>query len=152
MNSPFEVPANSSRLFDLITVYDEQFKPAFYFAFQDTLVTSSLDIVFLSLSSSSNSQASKLAYSKKEVLYRVVTLSGQIIEKSGTMSGGGRYQRHGMMRLKNSSSNKRQSFGEEITEEVVNELENAVKVLSNQFNQLQQQTNEHKVRFLIVFS
>ena len=48
MNSPFEVPANSSRLFDLITVYDEQFKPAFYFAFQDTLVTSSLDIVFLS--------------------------------------------------------------------------------------------------------
>ena len=140
MNSPFEAPANSSRLFDLITVYDEQFKPAFYFAFQDTLVTSS------------NSQASKLAYSKKEVVYRVVTLSGQIIEKSGTMSGGGRYQRHGMMRLKNSSSNKRQSFGEEITEEVVNELENAVKVLSNQFNQLQQQTNEHKVRFLIVFS
>ena len=68
------------------------------------------------------------------------------------MSGGGRYQRHGMMRLKNSSSDKRQSFGEEITEEVVNELENAVKVLSNQFNQLQQQTNEHKVRFLIVFS
>ena len=67
------------------------------------------------------------------------------------MSGGGHYQRHGMMRLKNSSSNQRQSFGEEITEEVVNELENTVKVLSNQFNQLQQQVNEHKVRFLRVF-
>ena len=35
------------------------------------------------------------------------------------MSGGGRYQRHGMMRLKNSSSNKRQSFGEEITEDTL---------------------------------
>ena len=49
-------------------------------------------------------------------------------------------------------SNDEEASGEEITEEVVNELENAVKVLSNQFNQLQQQTNEHKVRFLIVFS
>lgn len=67
------------------------------------------------------------------------------------MSGGGRYQRHGMMRLKNSSSNYSQSYGEEVTEEVVNELENSIKVLSNQLNQTQQQASEYTVFFVRCF-
>lgn len=47
IHASFQCPDNASRLFDLITVYDQQFLPAFYFALQDTLVTASLDIVLL---------------------------------------------------------------------------------------------------------
>lgn len=85
-----------------------------------------------------------MAYVKNDVLFRVVTLSGQIIEKSGTMSGGGRYQRHGLMKLKNQSG-RQQSVGEEVTEEMVNELDNVVRVLSSQFNKAQQDSVSTKV-------
>lgn len=47
MKAPFTCPANAHRLFDLISVDDAKFLPAFYFALSDTLVTSSLDIVRL---------------------------------------------------------------------------------------------------------
>lgn len=51
MQTPFTCPPNSKRLFDLIHVFDEKLLPAFYFAFSDTLVTSSIDQVsFLILS------------------------------------------------------------------------------------------------------
>ena len=45
MNTPFTCPPNSHRLFDLIHIFDAKYRPAFYFAFSDTLVTTSLDIV-----------------------------------------------------------------------------------------------------------
>lgn len=54
---------------------DEKFKPAFYYGLRDTLVATNLD------------QATRVAYGKTR--YRVVTLEGQLIEISGTMSGGG---------------------------------------------------------------
>ena len=47
MKAPFTCPANAHRLFDLISVDDAKFLPAFYFALSDTRVTSSLDIVRL---------------------------------------------------------------------------------------------------------
>lgn len=47
MKAPFTCPANAHRLFDLISVDDAKFLPAFYFALSDTLVTFSLDIVRL---------------------------------------------------------------------------------------------------------
>ena len=49
--------------------------PAFYFALRDTLVAKDLD------------QATRIAYGAQR--HRVVTLDGQVIEPSGTMSGGG---------------------------------------------------------------
>ena len=45
MKAPFRCPANAHRLFDLISVDDAKFLPAFYFALSDTLVTTSLEIV-----------------------------------------------------------------------------------------------------------
>lgn len=74
--SKIQTPENVYRLFDLIKVEDEQVLPAFYYGLQDTLVAKDLD------------QATRIAYGRMR--YRVVTLKGELIELSGTMSGGGR--------------------------------------------------------------
>ncbi|XP_053455193.1 structural maintenance of chromosomes protein 4 isoform X2 [Nycticebus coucang] len=71
-----QTPENAPRLFDLVKVKDEQIRQAFYFALRDTLVADNLD------------QATRVAY-QKDRRWRVVTLQGQIIEQSGTMTGGG---------------------------------------------------------------
>ncbi|XP_043503060.1 structural maintenance of chromosomes protein 4 isoform X2 [Polistes fuscatus] len=71
INTPNNVP----RLIDLIRVEDENVLPAFYYGLRDTLVTNNLN------------QATQIAYGPKR--YRVVTLKGELIEMSGTMSGGG---------------------------------------------------------------
>ncbi|XP_063772226.1 structural maintenance of chromosomes protein 4 [Pseudophryne corroboree] len=71
-----QTPEGIPRLFDMVIVKDEQIRPAFYFALRDTLVADSLD------------QATRVAF-QKDKRWRVVTLHGQIIEQSGTMTGGG---------------------------------------------------------------
>ncbi|EGD82304.1 Smc4l1 protein [Salpingoeca rosetta] len=82
-DKPFNAPA--PRLYDLIRVKDDKFKVAFYHALRDTLVAPSLD------------DATSIAYQGKRARYRVVTLKGQLIDTSGTMSGGGnKVQRGGM--------------------------------------------------------
>ncbi|KZC12771.1 Structural maintenance of chromosomes protein 4 [Dufourea novaeangliae] len=78
-----QTPENVSRLFDLIQVDDERVLPAFYYGLQDTLVANDLD------------QATRIAYGHKR--FRVVTLKGELIELSGTMSGGGRTVLRGRM-------------------------------------------------------
>jgi len=79
MDTPMGVP----RLFDLITVADERYRSAFYHYLRDTLVANDMD------------QATKVAYGARR--YRVVTLGGELIETSGTMSGGGRDKMTGKM-------------------------------------------------------
>nr|XP_030136276.3 structural maintenance of chromosomes protein 4 isoform X1 [Taeniopygia guttata]XP_030136277.3 structural maintenance of chromosomes protein 4 isoform X1 [Taeniopygia guttata]XP_030136278.3 structural maintenance of chromosomes protein 4 isoform X1 [Taeniopygia guttata] len=69
-------PENVPRLFDLVKVEDSRFRVAFYFALRDTLVVKNLE------------EATRIAF-EKEQRWRVVTLQGQIIEVSGTMTGGG---------------------------------------------------------------
>ncbi|NXL63759.1 SMC4 protein, partial [Chordeiles acutipennis] len=69
-------PENTPRLFDLVKVEDEKVRLAFYFALRDTLVANNLD------------EATRVAF-QKDKRWRVVTLQGQIIEQSGTMTGGG---------------------------------------------------------------
>lgn len=138
MKAPFACPPNAHRLFDLISVDDPKFLPAFYFALSDTLVTTSLDLV--GEDGWFDVKATKLAYSKKEVLYRVVTTSGQIIEKSGTMSGGGNSNKHGLMRLKDKS--KRASLDEEVPTSSVEELEREVSVLNEAVERTQKQVSE----------
>ncbi|KAK3718676.1 Structural maintenance of chromosomes protein 4 [Vermiconidia calcicola] len=73
--SPIETPENVPRLFDLVKSKHERFRPAFYSVLQNTLVAKDLE------------QANRIAYGAKR--WRVVTLDGQLIDKSGTMSGGG---------------------------------------------------------------
>ena len=70
-----ETPENVPRLFDLIKPKDARFAPAFYKGVFNTLVAD--DLV----------QAQRIGYGKKR--WRVVTLAGQLIDPSGTMSGGG---------------------------------------------------------------
>lgn len=70
-----ETPENVHRLFDLIKPKETRFAPAFYKGVFNTLVAD--DLV----------QAQRIGYGKKR--WRVVTLAGQLIDPSGTMSGGG---------------------------------------------------------------
>ncbi|KAK9877855.1 hypothetical protein WA026_020085 [Henosepilachna vigintioctopunctata] len=78
-----QCPENVPRLFDLVKTQDDRLKTAFYFALRDTLVASNLE------------QASRIAYGARR--YRVVTLAGDLIETTGTMSGGGKTVSKGRM-------------------------------------------------------
>ncbi len=71
MTTPEDVP----RLFDLIRPAEPRFAPAFYQYVRDTLVAKSLE------------QAQRIAFGARR--HRVVTLSGEVIEVSGAMCGGG---------------------------------------------------------------
>lgn len=84
--SPIQTPEDVPRLFDLISAKYEKFKPAFYHSLQNTLVAQDL------------AQANRIAYGAKR--WRVVTLDGQLIDKSGTMSGGGNTVKKGLMSSK----------------------------------------------------
>lgn len=83
---PIQTPENAPRLFDLIKAKEDKFRPAFYHALQDTLVAKDL------------AQANRIAYGARR--WRVVTLDGELIDKSGTMSGGGKTVKRGLMSSK----------------------------------------------------
>ncbi|KAL8695252.1 MAG: hypothetical protein Q9218_000290 [Villophora microphyllina] len=81
--SAIDTPENVPRLFDLVKPKNDIFKPAFFSVLQNTLVAKDLE------------QANRIAYGARR--WRVVTLDGQLIDVSGTMSGGGtRVARGGM--------------------------------------------------------
>eukprot|EP00794_Sanderia_malayensis_P006418 gene6418-7150_t len=83
--SKIKTPENVPRLFDLIQVEDSSVANAFFYAIQNTLVADTLD------------QATHISYGKGSKRYRVVTVKGELIEQSGTMSGGGRNVARGRM-------------------------------------------------------
>lgn len=76
-------PENIPRIYDLISVEDKRILPAFYFALHDTVVANDLE------------QGTRIGYGAKR--FRVVTLKGELIELSGTMSGGGKQLMRGRM-------------------------------------------------------
>ena len=81
--SAIETPEGVPRLFDLVKTRNEAYRPAFFSVLQNTLVAKDLE------------QANRIAYGSRR--WRVVTLDGQLIDVSGTMSGGGtRVARGGM--------------------------------------------------------
>nr|XP_031535323.1 structural maintenance of chromosomes protein 4 isoform X2 [Vicugna pacos] len=112
-----QTPENTPRLFDLVKVKDEKIQQAFYFALRDTLVADNLD------------QATRVAY-QKDRRWRVVTLQGQIIEQSGTMTGGGSKVMKGRMGS---------SVVVEISEEEVNKMELQLQRDSQKAVQIQEQ-------------
>jgi structural maintenance of chromosome 4 len=73
--TPVSTPENAPRLFDLVKPKDPRFAAAFYSVLHDTIVAKDL------------TQANRVAYGAKR--WRVVTLEGGLIDKSGTMTGGG---------------------------------------------------------------
>lgn len=81
--SAIDTPEGVPRLFDLVKTKNDIFRPAFFSVLQNTLVVKDLE------------QANRIAYGTRR--WRVVTLDGQLIDVSGTMSGGGtRVARGGM--------------------------------------------------------
>ncbi|KAM4889122.1 structural maintenance of chromosomes protein 4 [Thomomys bottae] len=115
--SKIQTPENTPRLFDLVKVKDDEIRQAFYFALRDTLVADNLD------------QATRVAY-QKDRRWRVVTLQGQIIEQSGTMTGGGSKVMRGRMGS---------SLVLEISEEEVNKMESQLQKDSQKAAQIQEQ-------------
>lgn len=86
MNKSVSPPEGIPRLYDLVRVADERFRAAFYFALRNTLVASDLD------------QAVRVAYQGNKCQWRVVSESGELIDTSGTMAGGGKQARRGGMK------------------------------------------------------
>ncbi|KAH9008859.1 SMCs flexible hinge [Lactarius deliciosus] len=80
---PIQTPENVPRLFDLVKPKEPRFAHAFYRALHDTLVAQDL------------AQANRIAFGARR--WRVVTLAGELIDSSGTMSGGGPKPRGGGM-------------------------------------------------------
>ncbi|KAF8492752.1 RecF/RecN/SMC [Russula emetica] len=83
---PIQTPENVPRLFDLVKPKEARFAHAFYKALRDTLVAQDL------------AQANRIAFGARR--WRVVTLAGELIDSSGTMSGGGTKPRGGGMSSK----------------------------------------------------
>lgn len=117
--SPVQTPENVPRLFDLIKPKDPRFAPAFYSIMQNTLVAEDLE------------QANRIAYGAKR--WRVVTLDGQLIDVSGTMSGGGTRVARGAMSSK---------LVAETTKEQVQKLEAERNQLETQFEAFQTRQRE----------
>ncbi len=118
MTKRFQAPPNSQRLFDLINFKDDSYKPAFYYALRDTLVCRDIDT------------ATQIAYGP--VRYRVVTLDGQLIDISGTMSGGGHPKRGGMGHRLN----------EEVSEEQMNQLTTKTHTLNRRIEEIRKEKQE----------
>lgn len=129
--SPIETPENVPRLFDLVKPKDARFAPAFYHQLRDTLVARDL------------AHANKIAYGAKR--WRVVTLDGQLIDKSGTMSGGGTRVARGAMSSKFAA--------DELSPEQVARLEKERDAADEELRQhrvqvreVEKQIEEHKAR------
>ncbi|KAI9762743.1 MAG: hypothetical protein M1840_001152 [Geoglossum simile] len=132
--SRIDTPEGVPRLFDLVKPKHEKFRSAFYSVMQNTLVATDL------------AQANRIAYGAKR--WRVVTEDGQLIDKSGTMSGGGSRVAKGAMssKLIAETSNEQVSKLEvdrdameenfQHLQEQQRELENALKRLNEQIPQL----------------
>ncbi|CAH1709813.1 unnamed protein product [Chironomus riparius] len=115
-----QYPQNVPRLVDLIKVEDERVLPAFYFSLFETLVARDM------------AQAREIAYGQTR--YRVVTMNGEVIEISGTMSGGGRSKISGRMGQKvQTKSASRHSMSEKDIET----LSAAAQVMQGKINDFQ---------------
>ncbi|KZT73247.1 hypothetical protein DAEQUDRAFT_703578 [Daedalea quercina L-15889] len=114
-------PENVPRLFDLITPKESRFAPAFFKGVANTLVADNLD------------QANRIAFGGQR-RWRVVTLAGQLIDASGTMSGGGNHVMRGGM------SSKLQA--EAVAPEVLRQYERESEEAAREFEALQHQLRE----------
>ena len=113
-----KTPEGAPRLFDLIKTQKEAYLPAFYFALRDTLVASDLQ------------QAKRWAYGKTR--FRVVTLAGNIIDKAGTVTGGGNaISKGGGMRSTLAEAG--------LSKQEMNKLQNDIEALRSKLSALRKQ-------------
>ncbi|KAL6610433.1 hypothetical protein ACP70R_040402 [Stipagrostis hirtigluma subsp. patula] len=120
-----KTPEGVPRLFDLVKVKDERLKLAFFAALGNTVVANDLD------------QATRIAYGPAHEFRRVVTLNGELFERSGTMSGGGNRQSGKM------GSTIRQS----VSEEAIKNAEDNLNKLIDELNGLREKKSDAKKRY-----
>lgn len=118
-------PENVPRLFDLIQVEDDRVRPAFYFALRNTLVSKDLD------------QGTRIAYGAQR--FRVVTLGGEVIETSGTMSGGGKTQIRGKMGEQVQTKTSRNANTSIMSQKDIDSMNDAAHEMQNRINCLQEE-------------
>jgi structural maintenance of chromosome 4 len=106
-------------LFDLIKPKDPRFAPAFFKGIANTLVADNLE------------QANRIAYGQRR--WRVVTLAGQLIDSSGTMSGGGTQVSKGGM----SSKLAAEAVHPEVLKVLERDSENDARLLDEAVQELQ---------------
>lgn len=119
----------------MVRIEDQRLAAAFYFALHDTLVANDMD------------QATRIAYGRKR--YRVVTLKGDVIEMSGTMSGGGRTQFRGKMGEKvktKTAQSHNTSIGGNTTIEDLDDIRAKAQTLQDEINHIQQIQGERNKR------
>ncbi|MCJ1444818.1 MAG: hypothetical protein MMC23_005321 [Stictis urceolatum] len=121
--SRLDTPEGVPRLFDLVQAKDDRFRSAFFSVLQNTLVANDLE------------QANRIAYGARR--WRVVTLDGQLIDVSGTMSGGGSRVVKGAMSSR---------LVLETTKEQVSKLEADRDVLEQKFQAFQDRQRELEMR------
>ncbi|KAJ3107536.1 hypothetical protein HDU97_003841 [Phlyctochytrium planicorne] len=113
--SRIQTPLNVPRLFDLIKPKDKRYEKVFYHSMQNTLVAKDLET------------ANKIAYGAKR--HRVVTLDGNLIDVSGTLSGGGGKPSRGGMSSTFSSA-------DSVSPQVIAELEKEIIGLEGELSEL----------------
>ncbi|KAI9894177.1 MAG: hypothetical protein M1814_004031 [Vezdaea aestivalis] len=116
-----EAPENVARLFDLVKPKHDRFRQAFYSVLQNTLVAKDL------------THANRIAYGARR--WRVVTVDGQLIDKSGTMTGGGTRVSRGAMSSK---------IVAETSKEQVSKLELDRDALEQQFETFRQRLQDEE--------
>ena len=114
-------PENVPRLFDLIKPKEPRFAAAFWKGVGNTLVADNLD------------QANRIAFGSQR-RWRVVTLAGQLIDSSGTMSGGGTHVMRGGM----SSKLQAEAVAPEVIKQYERDSDEAMRELEGLQQQLRQ--------------
>ncbi|KAI0053392.1 hypothetical protein FA95DRAFT_740223 [Auriscalpium vulgare] len=121
-----QTPENVPRLFDLIKPKEPRFAAAFYKGCGNTVVAADLD------------QANRIAFGSR-VRWRVVTLAGQLIDSSGTMSGGGNYVSRGGMSAKLAPD----AVGPDVLRQYEQDSEAAARELDEATRELRKAQEEH---------
>ena len=115
------------RLFDLIKPKDELFLPAFYYGVRDTLVADNLDLCRRYSRDSNNRR------------YRVVSLNGEILDQSGTLTGGGNRVFKGGMKSSLVDSISKEELAK--IEKKFQNVSNGIAVLQQEIFHLEEESN-----------
>ncbi|KMY90563.1 structural maintenance of chromosomes protein 4 [Drosophila simulans] len=124
-NSRINTPENVPRLYDLVKVEDDRVRTAFYFALRNTLVCDDLE------------QGTRIAYGRER--YRVVTLRGEMIEMTGTMSGGGNRPIRGKMGTQVRTKTAESADSSQISQKALEDMQIQAEELQARVNYCQEQ-------------
>ncbi|KAH8362632.1 hypothetical protein KR200_002539 [Drosophila serrata] len=123
--SRINTPENVARLYDLIQVEDDRVRTAFFFALRNTLVSDDLE------------QGTRIAYGKTR--YRVVTLRGEMIETTGTMSGGGNRPIRGKMGTQVRTKTAESADSSQVSQKALEDMQVQAEELQTRINYCQEQ-------------